>query len=158
MLVLKTIYSTALPLMELFNVLSATTGTDEKTTIEPAVVQEAVTHLLLLLSPMVPHFAAEMWEISGNAGSVEDPAWPKYDEEAAKKQKEKEKQLEKDRIEAIRFAQAIEAEKERTEKRKRRLEEAKLNKKNLFNVASCRRRENFICKWATNPIAPTFHV
>jgi leucyl-tRNA synthetase len=73
-------------LMELFNVLSSTTVGGEKVTMEPAIVQEAVTHLLLLLSPMVPHFAAEMWEISGNIGSVEDRVWPEYDEEAAKEE------------------------------------------------------------------------
>jgi len=70
--------------MELFNVLSSTVGGDDKVTAEPAVIQEAVTNLLILLSPMVPHFAAEMWEISGNNGSVEEQGWPQYDREAAK--------------------------------------------------------------------------
>jgi len=71
-------------MMELFNVLSSTVGGDDKVTAEPAVIQEAVTNLLILLSPMVPHFAAEMWEISGNNGSVEEQGWPQYDREAAK--------------------------------------------------------------------------
>ncbi|MCK5517046.1 MAG: class I tRNA ligase family protein, partial [Desulfobulbaceae bacterium] len=71
-------------MMELFNVMSSTVGGDDTLTVEPAVIQEAVTNLLILLSPMVPHFAAEMWEISGKNGSVEDQGWPKYDREAAK--------------------------------------------------------------------------
>ena len=39
----------------------------------------------------------------------------------------------KNNAQAIAFAQSIAADKKRTEKRKRRLEEAALNKKNLFN-------------------------
>ena len=53
-------------MMELFNVLSATLG-EQDTAVEPEVVREAVSVLLLLLSPMVPHFAAEMWEQAGLA-------------------------------------------------------------------------------------------
>ncbi len=73
-------------MMELFNVLSSTLSEDNKETTEPAVIQEAVTHLLVLLSPMVPHFAAEMWELSGNSGSVEEQTWPKYNKEAVKEE------------------------------------------------------------------------
>lgn len=73
-------------MMELFNVLSSTGSGDDKIPMEPAVIQEAVTNLLILLSPMVPHFAAEMWEASGHIGSVEDQVWPEYDTEAAKEE------------------------------------------------------------------------
>ena len=73
-------------MMELFNVLSASTGKNQKTGADPVVIQEAVTTLLILLSPMVPHFTAEMWEIAGNNGSVEEQPWPQYDSEAAKEE------------------------------------------------------------------------
>jgi len=73
-------------LMELFNVLSSTMSSNDKIIIEPIVIQEAVTNLLILLSPMVPHFTAEMWEVSGNKGSIEEQDWPKYNEEAAKEE------------------------------------------------------------------------
>ncbi len=73
-------------MMELFNVLSSTVGGDNKVVTEPGVIQEAVTSLLILLSPMVPHFTAEMWEICGNSGFVEDQNWPEYDKEAAKEE------------------------------------------------------------------------
>ncbi|MFW2366755.1 MAG: leucine--tRNA ligase [Desulforhopalus sp.] len=72
-------------MMELFNVLSATIG-ENKEEIEPPVVREAVSVLLLLLSPMVPHFAAEMWEKAGLEGVVEDQVWPSFDAEAAKEE------------------------------------------------------------------------
>lgn len=73
-------------MMELFNVLSSTGSGDDKIPMETAVIQEAVTNLLILLSPMVPHFAAEMWEASGHIGFVEDQVWPEYDTEAAKEE------------------------------------------------------------------------
>ena len=71
-------------MMELFNVLSSSTAEDKVADIEPAVVNEAVTVLILLLSPMVPHFAAEMWAKIGKTSALEDQPWPAFDQEAAK--------------------------------------------------------------------------
>jgi leucyl-tRNA synthetase len=71
-------------MMELFNVLSTTTGEGCAEKAEPPVVREAVSVLLLLLSPMVPHFAAEMWEAIGNKDSIESRPWPSFDAEIAK--------------------------------------------------------------------------
>lgn len=71
-------------MMELFNVLSSTLSNDKKSELEPAVVKEAVTTLILLLAPMVPHFASEMWNKIGNTTDLEDQSWPKFDQEAAK--------------------------------------------------------------------------
>jgi len=73
-------------MMELFNLLSSSLGEDNQAEVEHFIVQEAVTNLLILLSPMVPHFAAEMWEISSNKGSVEEQSWPEYDKNAAKEE------------------------------------------------------------------------
>ena len=73
-------------MMELFNVLSSSVGDNDKVTAESAIIQEAVTNLLVLLSPMVPHFTAEMWEIVGNTGPIEDQPWPNYDREAVKEE------------------------------------------------------------------------
>lgn len=73
-------------MMELFNVLSTVTGEGAADKAEPAVVREAVETLLLLLSPMVPHFAAEMWEFIGNSTSIEKMGWPAYDAEAAREE------------------------------------------------------------------------
>jgi len=69
-------------MMELFNLLSTSVG--ETDNAEPQVVREAVSVLLLLLSPMVPHFAAEMWHRIGNQESIEIQPWPQFDSEAAK--------------------------------------------------------------------------
>lgn len=71
-------------MMELFNVIITTTGENNSDKAEPAVVREAVSVLLLLLSPMVPHFAAEMWKQIGNSDSIESRPWPKFDADAAR--------------------------------------------------------------------------
>lgn len=71
-------------MMELFNVLSASVGEHDQPTAEPQVIRQSISVLLLLLSPMVPHFAAEMWEKIGNKDSIETESWPEFDAEAAK--------------------------------------------------------------------------
>jgi leucyl-tRNA synthetase len=73
-------------MMELFNVLSAATAENSSDGAEAPVVCEAISVLLLLLSPMVPHFAAEMWELTGNSGSIEDRQWPEFDAETAREE------------------------------------------------------------------------
>ncbi|NDY43053.1 leucine--tRNA ligase [Dissulfurirhabdus thermomarina] len=47
-----------------------------------AVVREAVEAVLLLLSPMVPHITAELWERLGHEGGLERAPWPEADEAA----------------------------------------------------------------------------
>jgi leucyl-tRNA synthetase len=71
-------------MMELVNVLSSSVAEDNKQEVEPAVIREAISVLLILLSPMVPHFTAEMWQIIGNIDSVEEQPWPQIDGEAVK--------------------------------------------------------------------------
>jgi leucyl-tRNA synthetase len=71
-------------MMELFNVLSTSVGENDQHNTEPQVIRQAISVLLLLLSPMVPHFAAEMWEQIGNEESIETEPWPEFDAEAAK--------------------------------------------------------------------------
>jgi leucyl-tRNA synthetase len=73
-------------MMELFNVLSASAGEHDRIGAEPPVIRQAISVLLLLLSPMVPHFAAEMWEKIGNHASIETEPWPDFDAEAAREE------------------------------------------------------------------------
>jgi leucyl-tRNA synthetase len=75
--------------MELFNTLTTLSPLDEETTLEqvtPALIQEAVQTILLLLSPMVPHFCAELWQQIGNAHPIDQAKWPELDIEAAKEE------------------------------------------------------------------------
>jgi len=48
----------------------------------PSVMRFAVETTVLLLSPIVPHFAEELWEIMGHKPSILDVAWPGYRDEA----------------------------------------------------------------------------
>jgi len=41
--------------------------------------------LIILISPIVPHIANELWEITGHKDIVEEQRWPAYDEKALQK-------------------------------------------------------------------------
>jgi leucyl-tRNA synthetase len=68
--------------MELFNVLSNAVEQEKQDSVEPYYVKEAMNTVLLLLSPMIPHFCTEMWERLG-MGDIETVPWPQWDTEAA---------------------------------------------------------------------------
>ncbi len=51
-----------------------------------AVMQEALEALVLLLSPMVPHFAHTLWQQLGHQTAVVDEQWPDHDESALVKE------------------------------------------------------------------------
>lgn len=46
-----------------------------------ALLKEAIETTLILLAPMSPHITAELWEIIGNEGDINNVAWPKHNEE-----------------------------------------------------------------------------
>jgi leucyl-tRNA synthetase len=48
----------------------------------PAVAQEAVATLLVLLAPFAPHLADELWEQLGGEGSIHRQCWPQLDRDA----------------------------------------------------------------------------
>ncbi len=45
-------------------------------------MREALVSAVVLLSPIVPHIAEELWQAMGGSGSVLDQPWPEYDEAA----------------------------------------------------------------------------
>ncbi|NOY84260.1 MAG: leucine--tRNA ligase [Nitrospirae bacterium] len=55
-------------------------------TLHAAAYTEAITQLLLLLSPFTPHLAESLWETLGHAPSIMDFPWPEYDEKAIKEE------------------------------------------------------------------------
>jgi leucyl-tRNA synthetase len=69
--------------MELFNTLSSLTG-KTKDDLAPALIKEAVDSILILLSPMVPHFCAELWEQIHPDDSIDLHSWPQWNEEAVR--------------------------------------------------------------------------
>jgi leucyl-tRNA synthetase len=68
-------------IMELYNTLS---GIDPQKD-HPAtlsVLRCAVETMTLLLAPIVPHFAEELWQALGNQSSIFLAAWPQHREDA----------------------------------------------------------------------------
>ncbi len=47
-----------------------------------AVEREALQTIVLMLSPIAPHFCHELWSALGNKGAIIDAAWPSVDEKA----------------------------------------------------------------------------
>ncbi len=72
--------------MELINQISALSGDDPKNAIESAVIREALETTVLLLFPMVPHFCAEMWQLTGHDTVLDHMPWPEVNTEAAREE------------------------------------------------------------------------
>ncbi len=70
-------------LMELMNDLSRYVQ-NESSAANSAVFSEAVDTLLLLLAPMAPHLADELWETLGREGFTATQQWPTHDTDVAK--------------------------------------------------------------------------
>ncbi len=68
-------------LMELLNVImsSRPLTSDDKD-----IFRFAVNNTVILLAPFAPHIAEELWEKTGNKGSVFGAPWPVWDEESVK--------------------------------------------------------------------------
>ncbi len=68
--------------MELVNTIQAVKDSILSTPEGTSVLRLAVETVIVLLSPIVPHVAEELWEALGCSGSVLEAAWPTYREEA----------------------------------------------------------------------------
>jgi leucyl-tRNA synthetase len=53
---------------------------------EASAWNEAVDHLLLLLSPIAPHITEELWERRGKPYSIHQQPWPDWDEQIAREE------------------------------------------------------------------------
>ncbi|HOT46619.1 MAG TPA: leucine--tRNA ligase [Spirochaetota bacterium] len=79
-------YNTAIArMMELVNALylldEKELGTDEG----KLFISEVFGKLLAMLSPFIPHVAAELWEMLGNKTPLHEVSWPDYSESLAKR-------------------------------------------------------------------------
>ena len=50
--------------------------------VHPAVLQDALEQLILLLSPLAPHICEELWRLVGHTDSVLRAPWPQWEEAA----------------------------------------------------------------------------
>jgi leucyl-tRNA synthetase len=67
--------------MELVNTMHTLTF-DGKDDVRDSVFRFSVESLVVLLSPFVPHFSEEIWEMMGYGSYVLDAVWPVHDESA----------------------------------------------------------------------------
>jgi leucyl-tRNA synthetase len=65
--------------MELVNALYQVKRPEKTDTTALSVIREAMEAVVVLLSPIVPHVAEELWEMLGNRNSLVDEAWPVFD-------------------------------------------------------------------------------
>jgi leucyl-tRNA synthetase len=66
-------------LMELMNALDSFAVTAGSTASEKSVFRAAIEGIVLLLSPMAPHIAEEIWQVLGHAESILKAPWPAAD-------------------------------------------------------------------------------
>jgi len=71
-------------IMELVNELSAQEPLDQE--LSPMLLKRALSILVLMLSPVTPHVAEEMWEILGNSGTLLREPWPAYREDLTREE------------------------------------------------------------------------
>jgi leucyl-tRNA synthetase len=68
--------------MELVNEIYVSAVKDRPDESSMRVIRESLETVVVLLSPFVPHFAEELWEVLGNRDSIIKTRWPEYDPEA----------------------------------------------------------------------------
>ncbi|MBF0203390.1 MAG: leucine--tRNA ligase [Desulfamplus sp.] len=71
--------------MELVNAMYSIDLTQDQPIEVKSVAAFCIEHIILLLSPIVPHFAEEVWEEMGkidNSRGISDQPWPSYREDA----------------------------------------------------------------------------
>ena len=79
-------------IMELVNELTAQEPLDQD--ISPLILKRVLAALILMLSPMTPHIAEELWEKIGNSGGISTsapgapagPKWPRYREDLTREE------------------------------------------------------------------------
>ena len=71
-------------IMELVNELQAQEPLDAE--MSPAALKSVFTILILMLSPIAPHIAEELWEMLGFSGGLSQTKWPAYSEDLAREE------------------------------------------------------------------------
>jgi leucyl-tRNA synthetase len=71
-------------IMELSNDISAQEPLEQG--VRPEVRKEALELLTLMLAPMTPHLAEELWEMLGHSNGLWTVAWPAFSEDLAKEE------------------------------------------------------------------------
>ncbi|MFH1061756.1 MAG: leucine--tRNA ligase [Candidatus Omnitrophota bacterium] len=78
-------------MMELTNTLVPAMKQAQEANVLSPVLEDAITKLIITISPITPHMCEEIWQALGNDTSIVKAAWPKFDP----------KKLELDQIEIV---------------------------------------------------------
>jgi leucyl-tRNA synthetase len=71
-------------IMELVNALYEQEPLDQD--VSPTILKRMLAVLVLMLSPMTPHIAEEMWEMLGNSATISRQKWPAYREDLTREE------------------------------------------------------------------------
>jgi leucyl-tRNA synthetase len=71
-------------IMELVNTLQANEPLEENA--RPEIVKQVLEMLIMMLAPIVPHLAEELWEMLGHGESLQRSEWPQYSEDLAEEE------------------------------------------------------------------------
>jgi len=71
-------------IMELVNEFAAQEPLDRD--LSPVVLQRLLAVLVLMLSPMAPHIAEELWQMLGHSGGISREKWPAYREDLTREE------------------------------------------------------------------------
>ncbi len=71
--------------MELVNAVYLVARPAKNDTKNLSIIREALEAAVVLLAPIVPHIAEELWQTLDHKTAVVDAPWPKYDEAIASK-------------------------------------------------------------------------
>jgi leucyl-tRNA synthetase len=70
--------------MELLNLLQEQEPLDAE--LSPVILKRILEVLTLMLAPMAPHIAEELWEMLGNSGGIARAKWPRYREDLTREE------------------------------------------------------------------------
>jgi leucyl-tRNA synthetase len=71
-------------IMELVNTIQANEPLEQD--VRPEVLKETLELLTLMLAPMAPHLAEQMWEMLGHPAGLAKTAWPEYNAQLAEEE------------------------------------------------------------------------
>jgi leucyl-tRNA synthetase len=71
-------------IMELVNEFSAQEPLDQD--VSPVILKRLLAVLVLMLAPMTPHIAEELWEMLGHSGGLAREKWPSYREDLTREE------------------------------------------------------------------------
>jgi leucyl-tRNA synthetase len=74
-------------IMELFNEIGAAVQQPARSSAANAVIREGIETIVILLAPLVPHVASELWEQLGRHEPLDQVPWPACSEEAIEEEK-----------------------------------------------------------------------